>query len=518
MVTLLKRKLTMFTVYNGIEVINVDSSSVLYWLQTLAVLKDSQFKDLDKTFSFKTRLTIRNLYDEDKVNKTLTTGPREYQREKVASLSWKQALVETVLSDKIAKIPELHQRVIHPKDDSFLYLLEMLDGQQRSTTLIDFRDDEFPLPKMDAVDGHDVSNKYYSQLPVSVKEQFDNYTLWSTMYVNIDNDESRHLFINVLNNVNDMNAQEKRNAEKGVLAEYIRNIARFEKHELFEHAPHPKKKGEVKMKYFNDKFGIGRMQSDEWFAQLFYLTQKGWTSGVSQDALTKWYRSTNAEGGVYQTKDSPQWSKDRKMVDNLLNQCVQVLGNVPTANKPQVSNMVGLVMCLYYDELKNTYGKVDPKKYAEKFFSVYTEWSDTKKELYAGLLQHDGKKALGQFKSLFGGKGSNAMKSIRMVLEKNLTDLNEWGIVETDPRRNFTQDEIYRKWVEQGCKDYYTGEEIALEDCVGDHNIPHSWGVQRGGVTEYSNLIVTCAYHNGQKSDKFTAEEYLDSLKTPIAA
>ena len=98
-----------------------------------------------------------------------------------------------------------------------------------------------------------------------------------------------------------------------------------------------------------------------------------------------------------------------------------------------------------------------------------------------------------------------------MVLEKNLTDLNEWGIVETDPRRNFSQDEIYRKWVEQGCKDYYTGEEIALEDCVGDHNIPHSWGVQRGGVTEYSNLIVTCEYHNGQKSDKFTAEEYLQT-------
>lgn len=509
----------MFTVYNGVEVINVDSSSVLYWLQTLAVLKDSQFKDLDNTFSFKTRLTIRNLYDEDKVNKTLTTGPREYQREKVASLSWKQSLVGTVLSDKIAKIPELHQRVIHPDDGSFLYLLEMLDGQQRSTTLIDFRDDEFPLPKMDAVDGQDVSNKYYSQLPVVIKEKFDNYTLWSTMYVNINNDESRHLFINVLNNVNDMNAQEKRNAEKGVLAEYIRNTARFEKHEVFEQIqnPNPKKKNEKTMKYFNDKFGIGRMQSDEWFAQLFYLTKKGWTSGVSNDILTKWYRTTNAEEGIYQTKDSPQWLKDRKMMDNLLKQCEQVLGNVPKENKPQVSNMVGLVMCLYYNELKNTYGKVDVKEYAKKFFSVYTEWSDTKKELYAGLLQDDGKKALGQFKSLFGGKGSNAMKSIYMVLQTNLTDLNEWGIVETDPRRNFSQDEIYRKWVEQGCKDYYTGEPIELSDCVGDHGIPWSWGVQRGGVTSYSNLIVTCTYHNSQKSDKYTAEEYLNTLRTPVA-
>ena len=518
MVTLLKRKLTMFTVYNGVEVINVDSSSVLYWLQTLAVLKDSQFKDNDKTFSFKTRLTIRNLYDEDKVNKTLTTGPREYQREKVASLSWKQALIKTVLSDNIAKIPELHQRVVHPDDGSFLYLLEMLDGQQRSTTLIDFRDDVFPLPRMDAVCGQTVSNMYYSQLPIAVKERFDNYTLWSTMYVNIDNDQARYLFIDVLNNVNDMNAQEKRNAEKGVLAEYIRNTARFEKHELFEHEQHPKKKGEVKMKYFNTSFKIGRMDADEWFAELFYLKKKGWTSGVSQDMLTKWYRSTNAEGGVYQTDKSPQWLKDRKMMDNLLNQCVQVLGSVPNKYKPKISRLLGLELCLYYDELKTTYGKVDPKKYVEKFFSVYTEWSDPKKELYAGMLEYDGKKALGQFSGLFGGKGSNALSTVRMVLEKNLTNLDEWGIVETDPRRNFTQDEIYRKWVEQGCKDYYTGEEIALEDCVGDHNIPHSWGIKRGGVTEYSNLIVTCAYHNGQKSDKYTAEEYLATLPTLVAA
>jgi hypothetical protein len=511
----------MFKVINGNETINVDSSSVLYWPQTIAVISDPQFQDLEKSFSFKTRLSVENLYTESKLKNTLVTGPRKYQREQVSSLSWKQSLVETVFTDKIAKIPELHQRVVRIGDNTFIYKIEMLDGQQRSTTLIDFRDDEFALGQLDAVLGFDVSGKRYSELPMSVKELFDNYTLWSTMYVNIDNDEARHLFIDVLNNVNDMNAQEKRNAESGVLAEWIRDTARFEdtRHELFERVSHLKNKGEFVMKYFNDKFGIGRMQSDEWLAQLFYLTQKGWTSGVTQNALTKWYRDTNADGGVYQTPNSAQWIKDKSAMEKLLNQCTQVLGNVPEANKKQVSNMVGLVLCLFYDEMKNTYGKIDTKKFVSKFFQVYDDWSDTKKGLYEGHLQSDGEKALGQFKSLFGGKNSNAMRTIRMVLvDFNMQDLSEWGITQVDTRRGFTTDEIYRKWKEQDCKCYYTGQPIPLEDAVGDHAIPWSWGIDRGGLTNYDNLVVTTEFHNSKKSDKYTAEEYLRLLQESLVS
>jgi len=512
----------MYQVINGNETINVDSSSVLFWPQTVVVIGDSQFQDGSKSFSFKTRLSIENLYTESKLKKTLVTGPREYQREKVSSLIWKQNLIETVLTDKVAKIPELHQRVIRSDDNTFIYKIEMLDGQQRSTTLIDFRDNVFPLGRIEKVLGLDVSGKTYDELPIPVKELFDNYTLYSTMYVNIDNDEARHLFIDVLNNVNDMNAQEKRNAERGVLAEWVRNTARFEdtRHQLFQRISHPENKGEELMKYFNEKFRVGRMESDEWLAQLFYLTKKGWTHGVSQSALTKWYRDTNAEGGVYQTPNSPQWAKDVVMMEKLLNQSLQVLGKVPKAHKKQLSNMVTLVLCLFYDEMKNLHSKIDTNKFVSKFFQVYDDWSDTKKGLYEGHLQSDGEKALGQFKSLFNGKNSNALKTIRMVLvDFNMDSLDDWGIVQIDSRRKFTQDEIYRKWKEQDCTCYYTGQPIALEDAVGDHGIPWSWGIERGGVTSYDNLIVTTEFHNSRKSDKYTAEEYVSLLqKTPPAA
>jgi hypothetical protein len=509
----------MYQVIDGNETINVDSSSVLFWPQTTAVIGDAQFQDPSNSFSFKTRLSIENLYTESKLKKTLVTGPREYQREKVSSLDWKQNLIETVLTDKVAKIPELHQRVVRIGNNTFIYKIEMLDGQQRSTTLIDFRDNKFSLGRVESVLGFDVSGKTYDELPIPVKELFDNYTLYSTMYVNIDNDEARHLFIDVLNNVNDMNAQEKRNAERGVLAAWVRDTARFEdtRHQLFERIPHPKNKGEELMKYFNEKFRVGRMDSDEWLAQLFYLTKKGWTHGVSQSTLTKWYRETNAEGGVYQTPNSPQWAKDVAMMEKLLNQSLQVLGNVPNAHKKQLSNMVALVLCLFYDEMKNLYGKIDTEKFVSKFFQVYDDWSDTKKGLYEGHLQYGDKKALGQFKSLFGGKNGDALKTIRMVLvDFNMDSLDDWGIVQVDSRRNFTRDEIYRKWKDQGCTCYYTGRPIALEDAVGDHGIPWSWGADRGGITSYDNLIVTTEYHNARKSDKYTAEEYISLLQADL--
>ena len=109
-------------------------------------------------------------------------------------------------------------------------------------------------------------------------------------------------------------------AERGPLAQWVRNTARFEdtRHELFERVPHSKNKDEEVMKYFAPGFGVGRMQSDEWLAQLFYLTKKGWTTGISQNNLTKWYQETNVDGGIYSSVNSKDWKEDRKMMEMIL--------------------------------------------------------------------------------------------------------------------------------------------------------------------------------------------------------
>ena len=406
-----------FKIAQGPRILTVHNYSVVSWTQANQVFELDEFADSIETFSFKSRLSIAEIC-RDYENQKIDTSPREYQREKVAKLKWRQDLILTVLTDDTAFVPEIHIRVIRFYNQGVpQWKIELLDGQQRTTTLIRFRRDEFPLPQgIDAItlDGQtfDVAGKKFSQIPQPLQEKFNSYMLFSSNYVNISDAEAAHLFIDVLNNTNEMNPQEKRNAERGPLAQWVRNTARFDdtRHELFERVPHSKNKDEEVMKYFAPGFGVGRMQSDE--------------------------------------------------------------------------------------------------------------WSCTQKQRYVGLLQWDNKKALGQFKSLFGGKNKNAMNTIRMVLvDYNMDNdnLSEWGIVKVDSRRTFSAEEIERKWIEQGCKCYYTGEDLDLEECVGDHGIPWSWGIERGGVTDYGNLIVTSEYHNTKKSDKYTATEYLQLLE-PVAA
>jgi 5-methylcytosine-specific restriction endonuclease McrA len=60
------------------------------------------------------------------------------------------------------------------------------------------------------------------------------------------------------------------------------------------------------------------------------------------------------------------------------------------------------------------------------------------------------------------------------------------------------------------------GANVDQKDVQGDHDIPRSWGVEAGGVTEKSNLRVLCATCNNKKSNKHTFDEFVKTL-TEIA-
>ncbi len=89
---------------------------------------------------------------------------------------------------------------------------------------------------------------------------------------------------------------------------------------------------------------------------------------------------------------------------------------------------------------------------------------------------------------------------------------NDWGFVELDPKLSFPDDMINRRLAENGGVCDYTGESLSRTDAVGDHDIPHSWGIGLGGVTEYHNLKVTTRYHNQQKLN-MCGDDYLEKLK-----
>ena len=127
------------------------------FVECIDIISDDLWKDRSNSLSFRTSLRIENLIEESAANKqTLVTDPREYQREKVSSLSWKQGLFRTILNDKIAKIPEVHLRSL-PANEYLPYLLEVLDGQQRITAILDYIAGKYSLGTgLDAVCGFNV--------------------------------------------------------------------------------------------------------------------------------------------------------------------------------------------------------------------------------------------------------------------------------------------------------------------------------------------------------------------------
>ena len=77
-------------------------------------------------------------------------------------------------------------------------------------------------------------------------------------------------------------------------------------------------------------------------------------------------------------------------------------------------------------------------------------------------------------------------------------DEDSFGVVEIDVR-NFSKAQIIQKWEEQGRICFFTGQSLELKDIAGDHYIPRSWGIKKGGVTEIDNLAVTSKKLNLKK-------------------
>jgi hypothetical protein len=170
--------------------------------------------------------------------------------------------------------------------------------------------------------------------------------------------------------------------------------------------------------------------------------------------------------------------------------------------------MLSQIIILYGLELKTKYGQIDVVTYVNKFFKVYDKWSNTdptKPRPYQNEVMWGTNKngkigdQMEQFNKLFNGKNKKAINTITYVLDKELkADEDSFGVVDIDVR-NFTKPQIIQKWEEQGRKCFFTGEPLELKDIAGDHYIPRSWGIKKGGVTEVHNLVVTSKKLNLKK-------------------
>tara|TARA_B100000963_G_scaffold357587_1_gene380174 strand:- start:3136 stop:4596 length:1461 start_codon:yes stop_codon:yes gene_type:complete len=445
----------------------------------------------------------------------INTQNRAYQREKVSTIDWKQSLMLTVLVNTFAGIPEIHIRVIKTEGGGYRY--ELIDGQQRVTAITGFLNGEYPLPKI-VVDGCDVGGMYVTELINTypkIYQRIVDYRISCKWYEDLTDLQTAHLFIEVLNNVNDMKPQEIRNAVLGFYSDYVRDTARgdvsrqLDPHPLFARYTETKKGVEKEyLKHFSTKFTLnGRMEVDEWLSTLIYFMKEGVSSGVSQPAHTLWVKSIQGYDGMYAAK-----FVDANKINSVLNFALSLMQSVSTEYKVKLNPMTSLMFIMYALEMQNRGYEVVPEKYAPAFFGTYTRWSDTKLALYTDEVTINGSQ-MPPFNELFGGKNANAIGTIFKVLDMDFAGKEkDCGLIKIDPRVSFSRADILKKWQEQGGKCFYTGEPIAEDNLAGDHYIPRSAGIDEGGVTEYENLVV-CSKRMNIKKSNMHGDEFVAKLK-----
>ena len=483
---------------------------------------------------------LKNSHSQDEVN----LQPRSYQREKVAQVSWKQQIIKTLIIDESFKIPAIHIRILR-NDEQQIIGYEVADGQQRLTAIFDFIHGEFSLPNDETFGDYAGCN--YQSLKAFHNDaalKILNYPLTTVFYDYFSDEDIAKLFIKILNNVNDMNVQEKNNAVRSELAEFVRYTSRngegtwtdtpYPFHELFSRvtenkgAKNKKTKAEMvtRWKYFST-LKLGRMEGDMWLAQLIYLLVTGWRKGVTESQIATFYMNTavstgNPLGANFKSAfKTDKYPKLQASINELLKVGLEfsqyVLKEADLEPKKYLKHNFLLFIIMYYNEQKlfhNT-GLVNKERYFEQMIALFDHFDDKNNyELHEnGTPRHqaNGKTALGAFSSLWGSLNKNVIETVLMLIGERLAENPDFGFTTIDKRKTFPKHMIHERLKENGGVDDYTGLPLSEDDAVGDHDIPRSWGIDKGGITDKSNLKVTTEYHNLKKLN-MSGDQYIDML------
>ena len=458
----------------------------------------------------------------------LFTGVRTFQREKVASIPWKQDVMRTILEGGYKSIPEIHIRVKNPE------CYELTDGQQRTSAPLDFMDNIFPLPNMvvplEDRDSVTVTGKYFKDLDEDIQQLIKDYTISCKWYVNLDDYETSDLFIKILNNTNTMNPQEIRNAVLGVYSNFVRDTARaggdLPVHPLFNRTTVVGSDKE-ELIFFSPKFKLnGRMEVDEWLQNLCYMLHEkhDWKQGCSsQVTQTSWVTTTQQTGGKFSSIQDKETGKlvgdytESKTILEVLDLAKSILENAP--NRMRLTPMVSLMMVCYAVSLITFKGKgpnrrlnktknsFNPVIFAKKFEEVYKAWSDNTARLYEGHNMFESNRPMEPFSKLFGGKNPTAIGTIHYVLNQYTPE--QWGVTSKDKDVSFTKDMKAERLAEQGGNCFWLGTPLLNDDNIaGDHYIPRS----KKGKTIKSNLVVTSSRLNTIRSN-MNAKDFSEYLR-----
>lgn len=396
--------------------------------------------------------------------KSLELAP-PFQRKPVWSDRNKSFLVDTILSD--LPVPEIYLQIKTDKNGKTKQVI--VDGQQRTRSILDFIDGKFVLHKEES---QDYGGKAFSDLPDGVKRDFWSYNI-VTRELNTESlEEVKSIFLRLNKYVVPLNAQELRNATySGYFIKMVNKIAEEDDFWADNRIVTPS--------------DIKRMIDAEFISELFIAMMHGIQQKSLKDIdgfYLKYDRTFS---------DRTKWKRKFKSTEKKI---MEILGDDLSKSrwcrKPE---FYSLFIAIY--ELSQTY--YFPKE----------RYEDIKNTLLVFAAQID-------YFTLYDEKTSDDIlvkdyvnnaayhtthKTTRIKRYERIRQLLITHLIARDKKRMFNEEERRIAWYlskEKKCA--ICSLSVNPEDYQLDHTIPFS----KGGKTELKNSQITHIKCNLKKSNK----------------
>ena len=236
---------------------------------------------------------LKRLHD----SKELHIQPK-YQRRRTAwPVNAKTGLIDTILLNY--PVPPLY--IYNYVDKSRKRRSEIIDGQQRLSTLFEFLENKFPLSGN--ISDPDFAGLYFEDLPPEIQDQFEDYELSCMAIKGASESDIIAIFSRVNSFSLPLNEQEKRNATfAGEFKALVYDLA-SEYNEFW--------------RYFNvlTYASIARMKDAELVSEFFSVIHNG-LQGVTKKQVTKLY------------EDYEDSFPDKQKYNQLFEQIITYIGNI----------------------------------------------------------------------------------------------------------------------------------------------------------------------------------------------
>lgn len=390
----------------------------------------------------------------------------EYQRDFVYSVSQSSKLIESSLMG--IPLPTIY--LCEEENGNY----SIIDGQQRITSFLKFKRNEFALKDLTNKELKSLNGKFYKDLSEEEQSAIDG-TAFRTIIILKDSADTKYDIFERLNRgAVSLKEQELRNCVyRGPYNSMINDLA---ENKLLR-----------KMLYKENK----RMAYQEYILRIFALRNYTSFNQGMKSFFNKYMK-------LHQNDDEASIQKDKKYFNNTLSIVNQVLGDDAFATidfdkKIQLNKFSATL----FDSIMIPFGMFDKTKLIAK--------KDEIKKAISELKLNDEKYHMATYVAT--GNKENVITRINLIYMLLLHILGEKGLTET--ARNFPP-----KWKEPKAKlqNYICplcmNKMDDLDECVMDHILPFD----KGGLTIYENCQVTHKQCNLHKSNHVQPELTLEDI------